>query len=169
MNLYFMRHAHAVEQDEWTGSDAARPLIEKGRKAADEAARGVARLAPPVMAIVSSPYLRALQTAEIVGKRLSLPIAQCEALSPMFDITRLPEALDAAGWAQDVLLIGHQPSLSEVLAHLTGHTLSKTNLKKAAVAMVTLPEEAARERRLVKAATLEWIRRWSEWQMVEAR
>jgi phosphohistidine phosphatase len=164
MNLYLMRHAHAVDQEQWMGPDAWRPLIEKGRQAAQAAALGLARAAPPITQIVSSPLTRALQTAQLVAAALSAPITQSDALGTMFDITRLPEILDSAGWASDTLLVGHQPSLGVVLAALTGKSLSETDLKKAAVALVTLDDAAAKERRLVKAGSLEWIRGWRDWE-----
>jgi broad specificity phosphatase PhoE len=44
MNLYLMRHAHAVEPDEWNGTDSERPLIVKGRRAAEAAAAGLTNL-----------------------------------------------------------------------------------------------------------------------------
>lgn len=166
MNLYIMRHAHAMDQDQWMGPDAGRPLIEKGRQAAQVAARGLAALTPPITQIISSPLTRALQTAQLVSATLNAPITQSEALDTMFDITKLPAVLEQAGWASDVLLVGHQPSLGVVLAALTGHSLSslsETDLKKAAVALVALPNEAARERRLVGVGSLEWIKTWHDW------
>lgn len=164
MHLYLMRHAHAEEPEQWMGPDAGRPLIEKGRQAAQAAALGLARVTPPITQIVSSPLTRALQTAQLVAAAVSAPITQSEALGTMFDITRLPEILEQAGWASDVLLVGHQPGLGVALAALTGKPLSKTDLKKAAVALVSLPVEVVREGRLVKAGSLEWIRGWRDWE-----
>ena len=167
MNLYIMRHAHAMDQDQWMGADAGRPLVEKGRKAAQVAARGLATMAPPITRIVSSPLTRALQTAQLVAAALNTPITQSEALGTMFDITKLPDILALTGEASDVLLVGHQPGLGVILAALTGHSLAETDLKKAAVALVALPDEAARERRLVKAGSLEWIKTWHDWEKTD--
>jgi phosphohistidine phosphatase len=164
MNLYFIRHAHAVERDEWTGPDMERPLIGKGRQAAEVVARGLARITPPVNCIVTSPYARALDTAQIIATVLHASIVQCEALSPRFDITHLMEALEAAGWASDTALVGHEPNMGMVLSLLTGHSLPETELKKAAVALVTAPEDRLRENKPIKQGTLRWIRPWREWE-----
>lgn len=159
MNLYLMRHAHAAERDEWSGPDAERPLIEKGRRAALAAATGLSRLTPPISRILTSPYARAAETAAIVARRLDAPHATTDALTPGFDLARLAETLDGAGWASDLLLVGHEPDLSGVVSALTGQPAQSLKFKKAAVALVSLAERSdARE--LAGAGSLTWLLTW---------
>ena len=163
MNLYVMRHAHAMKTDDWRGPDSTRPLTERGHTAAQAAALGLKRSAPQITCVLTSPYTRALETAQIAAAALDTPIIKTESLEPVFDITRLADVLEESNWAHDVLLVGHQPSLSIVLTALTGLSLDETDLKKAAVALVEIPEEAVRQRRPLKEGTLRWITRWDEW------
>lgn len=159
MNLYLMRHAHAAERDKWSGPDAERPLIEKGKRAALAAATGLSHLTPPISRILTSPYARAAETAAIVARRLDAPLATTDALTPGFDLVRLAGALDGAGWASDLLLVGHEPDLSAVVSALTGKPTHAVAFKKAAVALVSLAERHdARE--LAGAGTLGWLLTW---------
>src|SRR5262245_64321914 len=81
MNLYIMRHGIAAAATDPSGAeDDERPLTHKGIKRMRRAARGVARLKLPLDGILTSPVLRARQTAEIVANRLGLE-AQLEAIS----------------------------------------------------------------------------------------
>jgi phosphohistidine phosphatase len=163
MNLYLMRHAHAVEPDEWRGPDSERPLIEKGRRAAEAAATGLARRSPPVSRVITSPYTRAADTAEIVATRLGVIVTANEALALNFDLARLAVILDEATWASDLLLVGHQPNMGQVLAALLGRPDRPVELKKAAVALVTLPDgPVAGAPRLEGAGALRWLRTWRE-------
>ncbi len=163
MNLYLMRHAHAVEPDEWTGPDSERPLIDKGRRASDAAAAGLARRSPPISRIITSPYARAAETAAIVAARLGVPVTDSDALAPGFDLSALAAVLAEADWASDLLLVGHQPSMGHVLAALLGRGDEPMDMKKASVARVILPDApASGESRppLEGAATLRWLRTW---------
>lgn len=160
MNLYFMRHAHADARDEWTGPDSERPLVEKGRRAADVAAAGLARRSPPISRIITSPYARAAETAAIVAARLGISVTASDALTPRFDLPGLAALLAEAEWASDLLLVGHQPSMGQVLAGLIGQGDAMVDMKKASVARVILPD--ASPPRLEGAGALRWLRTWRE-------
>ncbi len=72
MKLYFLRHGLAGERSEWKGNDFDRPLTEDGKtKMAVEAAT-IAKLNLGLDAILTSPLVRAYQTAEIVAQKLKL-------------------------------------------------------------------------------------------------
>ncbi len=169
MNIYFMRHAHAGQREEWTGPDAERPLTEKGRHAAQAAASGLARRSPPISRIITSPYTRAADTAAIVATRLSAPVTLSDALAPGFDLSGLFTILTEAGWASDLLLVGHQPSMGEVLAALIGLRDGMVDMKKAAVARIILPDAPMTGQSpaaLAGMGKLRWLRTWRE---LEAR
>lgn len=171
MNVYLMRHAHAVEKDEWSRPDAERPLTDKGRHAAAEAARGLARLPDPVTRIISSPYARARETAEIVAARLEVPLALNSALAEeRTPLNYFLAALREEEYAPNLLFVGHQPMLGQILAQLQGDCDGMVDLKKAGAAFVALPGipddvDAASDlpfARLVESASIIWLRTWRE-------
>jgi phosphohistidine phosphatase len=117
MNLYLLRHGIAVQRDDpSTQNDAARPLTPKGLKRMRKGARGLRRLNIPFDAVVTSPALRARQTADIVAAALGLesvleemsdlgPESSVESL--LFNLTRLQNHFH-------LLLVGHEPLLSDL-------------------------------------------------------
>lgn len=165
MNLYFMRHAHAVARDGWTSPDPERPLIEKGYRATEAAASGLARLSPPISRIITSPYVRAAQTATIVAERLGAPVTSSDALTPRFGLPSLAALLAEADWESDLLLVGHQPSMGQTLAALIGRGDGMVDMKKASVALVALPDRRSHgdhQPSLAGAGKLRWLRTWRE-------
>lgn len=138
MEICLVRHAIAVERGTpGYEADALRPLTPKGRDRMREAARGLATLVTPQL-ILTSPLLRARQTAEIVAAAYRLaPPKETEFLANGDDRSLLHELaeLDAAS----VLLVGHEPYMSGTLALLlTGDSSTmSTDYKKGAAALVT--------------------------------
>ncbi len=72
MRALLVRHARAGSRRRWTGDDRLRPLDRKGRRQARELARTLASLG--VTRLLSSPYVRCVQTLEPAGERLGLPV-----------------------------------------------------------------------------------------------
>ncbi len=70
--LYVVRHAKAGERRTWRGDDIGRPLSKKGRKQSDMVGRRLAKLAPS--ALLSSPYVRCIQTLEPLAERTGLTV-----------------------------------------------------------------------------------------------
>ena len=70
MSCYFLRHGIAVEPGAWSGNDFDRPLTREGATRMEREAKGIAELSLDLDCIVTSPLLRAKQTAEIVADRL---------------------------------------------------------------------------------------------------
>ena len=116
MELLLVRHAIAVERG--TGSyvdDRARPLTPEGRKRMAEVAAGLARLFSPAE-ILTSPVLRARQTAEILAKTWRCPISELEGLGNGDHAATLSAAARRA--ADRVALVGHEPWMGELLSYL---------------------------------------------------
>ena len=77
--LYFVRHAKAGGRQEWRGDDRLRPLSKEGRRQADSLARRLARLTTGEL--LSSPYLRCVQTVEPLASVLRQPIREDDRLA----------------------------------------------------------------------------------------
>lgn len=115
MDLLLVRHGIAVERGA-LGDDRLRPLTPEGRERMVEAARGLARLVTPEV-VLSSPWLRAVQTAEVLREAYGLGrVRVCDALASA-DYDAVVEAANETE-ASPVALVGHEPWMSELLAYL---------------------------------------------------
>ena len=126
--LWLLRHAEAEDGL----PDDERPLTDRGTMQADAVGRALAVLDMHLDACLSSPKLRAVQTAEHTCKPLSITITIEPALSgEPFDIKKLTAGLG------DVLLVGHDPSFSMLLHDLTG---AQSRMKKGGLAGISKGE-----------------------------
>jgi phosphohistidine phosphatase SixA len=126
--LFLLRHAHAGDPEGWTGDDAARPLSPKGEGQAERLAAFLAGGGFRPEAIVSSPKLRARQTAEIVGRSLGVEIRLDERLGDAFDAATVDAILADLGGPARLVLVGHDPDFSDLLrwlARADGLTMKK--------------------------------------------
>jgi phosphohistidine phosphatase len=143
MNLYFLRHGPARDKEAWAPRpDRLRPLTNKGKEKVKCVAKGMRRRGLSFDVILSSPYERALETAKIVAKTLGLKnkLVDFSPLEPGGSAKDVMQELARHGkkW-QDVLLVGHEPSLSQWMALLTtGHPVSSLELKKAGLAKLSI-------------------------------
>jgi phosphohistidine phosphatase len=129
MDLILWRHAQAEDGVEG-GDDMQRALTAKGRDQARRMADWLDRQLPGSTRILCSPALRCQQTARALQRKYSL----CDELAPA---TATPEGLlAAAGWprsASTVLLVGHQPTLGQVIAQLIGPCPTPFPVRKGAL------------------------------------
>jgi phosphohistidine phosphatase len=138
MQLYFLRHGIAAEREDWVGDDAERPLTDAGRERVELVGRSIARLGLKFGAILTSPLVRARQTAEIVARRLHA-VAQFQEeplLSPGFGPRELSEILQKQRSEGPLLLVGHEPDFSDTIGHLIGG--ARVVCKKGGLARVDL-------------------------------
>lgn len=136
VGLHLLRHAHAGDPEAWEGDDAARPLSEKGVRQAERMALhlSLASFAPD--ALLTSPKLRALQTAEILGNALGIEVREDGRLAGHLSLGTLDKVLRDAGDPRQPVLVGHDPDFSDVLATLVG--ARAIPLKKGALARLDL-------------------------------
>ena len=123
MNLYLMRHGIALAQDDPSvAHDAERPLTSKGSKRMRKAAHGLSALAIPFDSILTSPLIRARQTADIVASTLGLEtcLEEISGLAPESNVEHLMLSLTRYQDRKHVLLVGHEPLLSSAAEHLLG-------------------------------------------------
>ena len=121
MNLYLMRHAIAVAGGEQgVDTDSERPLSAKGIKRMRKAARGLKRLEITFDALLTSPLLRARQTADIVAQAtgLSDQVEEISELAPESSVDTLISGLARFRGREHLLLVGHEPLLSQTVSFL---------------------------------------------------
>src|SRR5579863_8624562 len=135
MRLYLMRHGIAIDrEDPDCPPDPERYLTPKGIQRTRAAARGLRALRVKPAALLSSPYVRAVQTGEIICEVLGLDSKQLrttDALKPEAKPSRLVEDLTRLGG--EVICFGHAPHMDEFIAHAVKATSSFTALKKSGV------------------------------------
>lgn len=144
MQLLVIRHAIAEDRDDFADSgedDSERPLTRIGRRRMRRNARGLARLAPPIDKIASSPYVRAFDTAQIVVETLGLTssIEVIDALTPDQPSEALLPWLATQPQDSTVAIVGHEPHLGRLVTWLmTGSAESHVVFKKGGVCLLDL-------------------------------
>lgn len=137
MRLYLLRHGIAADRLPGA-SDFDRKLTPEGIDEMRAVARGMDALDLKLHAIVSSPLVRARETAEIVGERLGLSITLDERIASGHGFSDVRELL-AERDGRDLLLVGHEPDLSEDIRALTGGSV---RMKKASLASLDIHSAA---------------------------
>jgi phosphohistidine phosphatase len=121
MKLYFLRHGLA-DRSAWMGTDFERPLTEEGKERMMHEADCIRQLDLGLDAILSSPLVRAYQTAEIVADRMNMLdlLVVDEQLEPGFGPSDLAQILEGYPQADELMLVGHEPDFSETISFLIG-------------------------------------------------
>ncbi len=117
MNLYILRHGKAEAFGPAYPRDDLRPLSPRGWRRTEQSTRGMAVANVVVETIVSSPLLRARQTAEIVhaGLAVAADIEYADALATG-DLNGIVAAVRANERSKGVMLVGHEPTLSQLIS-----------------------------------------------------
>jgi phosphohistidine phosphatase len=151
MRCYFLRHGIAVDPESWSGNDFDRPLTREGCARMEHEARAIADLSLDFDWIVTSPLLRAKQTAEIVAARLNMraKLVEDPRLANGFNLERLGAILSDYDAAKSILLVGHEPSMSVTIGRAIGR--ARVELKKAALAGIEFLDPAS------SSGTLLWL------------
>jgi phosphohistidine phosphatase len=144
MNVLIVRHAIAFKRDpsQWP-DDHLRPLTPDGEKRLRREAKGLSKVVPSIDLVLSSPWARAWQTAEILHKVAGWPApVECQALeghrSPRGVLSVLKQHKDAGV----IALVGHEPQTQELASYLlTGDAARVTiEFKKAGAALLQVDE-----------------------------
>ena len=124
--IWLLRHGDAEDEPPGAGGDAERRLTGKGEKQSRAAGRALKALGAELEACLASPKVRARQTAELACEPLGLEVELDDRLrGGGFD----PD--DLAAGRGDVLLVGHEPDLSDAIGALTG---ARVKLRKGGLA-----------------------------------
>ena len=157
MNLYIIRHGIAV--DEGTPgyeSDSERPLTDKGRKKMRQIAKGLRNLGVEFDLILSSPYVRARETAEVLADvfKMKKKITFTENLIPLGNPELLVGEINEKYSVDSIALVGHEPHLSSLVGILVAeNTKLDITLKKGGVCCLSADDLHHQDHR----ATLEWL------------
>jgi phosphohistidine phosphatase len=137
--LVLVRHAKADHGDS-SLDDFDRPLNYRGKRDASAMAVQFKKTGVRVDALISSPAVRALSTAEDFAMEINLAIQTDERIyeASLRDLLAVVRELDDRH--SSVMLAGHNPGMSELLHYLTG--ASCVNLPTAAVVVIELPQES---------------------------
>jgi phosphohistidine phosphatase len=157
MQLLVIRHAIAMDQDEFAESgesDDRRPLTKAGAKRMRRAARGLSRIVDRIDHLATSPYARAVETAEIVSEEFgTAPAEVCASLVPDVKFDEFEEWAHSHADQDVVAVVGHEPHLSGLVTWLmTGNGDSRIQLKKGGVCLLDFDSNIRRG-----AGTLLWL------------
>ncbi|MCC7344183.1 MAG: phosphohistidine phosphatase SixA [Deltaproteobacteria bacterium] len=145
IEISFLRHAIAAERGAEWPVDAERPLTTDGRRKMIAAARGMGKLGLRFEVLLSSPLLRAVQTAELVKKHLPFagPLETTEELEPSGSLRALLRLLKARR-ERSFLLVGHEPALSGWIGELLRlGPAASVEMKKGALCRIALESAEA--------------------------
>jgi phosphohistidine phosphatase len=133
LQLWFLRHGEAEPHD--ARPDFDRRLTKRGEDQSRSAGRALTALGLEFQLVVTSPRVRAHDTAKLACKELGCEIVIDDRLGDGFDVEDALELAHAAGEDKRVLFVGHNPHFPQIVADLTG---GQVDLKKGGVAGVRL-------------------------------
>jgi phosphohistidine phosphatase len=155
MKLYLVRHAEAVDRTPFLG-EFGRYLTDDGRRQFRKTAAAVARLGLDPDCLVTSPLVRAVQTAELLAQAVGFGglVIAADELAPGFDRRGLETVMQRYVPGKQLVCVGHEPDLGELAADLLGLS-SPCPFKKGAVVCLRF-DPLSGER-----ATFRWMARGS--------
>ena len=157
MHIYFLRHGIAEEYA--AGGDTARRLTKEGVGRMQAEARAMGQLGITIDLLLTSPLLRARQTADIVAEVLGCPALIEPTLASGMQPAALHTVLERHA-AQRVMIVGHEPDLSIAISSMIGG--GQISMKKGALALVELPLDETLDGMLLWLATPKLLRTLGE-------
>ena len=141
LTLYMLRHADAGDPMQWAGDDWDRPLSNKGRRQSKRLGQHLDALHIRPDAIVTSPRVRAAETAKGVAKRIGATVMTDDRLAggfSEFGLQALVRELDPG--VASVMLVGHDPDFSVIASWLVG---AHVGLVKGSLAVIELADRGS--------------------------
>jgi phosphohistidine phosphatase len=138
-DLYVIRHGIAEDRGPNWSDDGKRPLTEEGTRRMRRAAKGLIRLGVELDIVLTSPLVRARQTADIVARAFDTPppVVAVDPLMPGATYAALLGALHTHARGTRIALVGHQPSIGRIAGRLIG-ARRPLAFKKGAVCLIDL-------------------------------
>ena len=146
MRIYLVRHAESVDRVPGM-PDAARYLSARGRVSFREMARRFREAGALPTRMFTSPFVRAVQTAEILSETLQYDaeVAVALQLAPGFDVEGLNVVLDGFPGEREIAFVGHEPDLGDILTRLLSLP-RRYAMRKGSIAALDLPDTGNRVR-----------------------
>ena len=134
LELYLLRHGIAEDRSS-SGRDADRALTEDGKRKIERVLKRAHKAGASPTLIISSPYLRAMETAEIAARELQYnsEIVRSQRLEPHASPPDLWSEIRAHRDEPSILLASHEPLCSATLAFLLGSTRAMVEFRKGAL------------------------------------
>lgn len=122
IELYLIRHGLAEERGDKWPDDSKRPLTEEGTARLRKVARGLTALGVDFDVVITSPLVRARQTAETIAAGLDTRphIVNAESLAPGGSYAAVLADLEKYAKRERIALVGHEPGIGELAARLVG-------------------------------------------------
>jgi len=120
LDLYLVRHAvaHKRDPERWP-DDSERPLTPDGEEEFRAVARELGRMVPEMQAVLSSPFVRAWRTAEILAETTAWPVPKpFPPLEPDISPHEVVEELAPYAKVESLALVGHRPCIHELASYL---------------------------------------------------
>ena len=157
MRLVVVRHAIAEDPAVFAATgrkDSERPLTDRGRRRMQRAVRGLKRLVPSLNVIATSPLVRAVETAELLGKAYrGISITRLGELVPSGDPAALIPWLERQRSHEAVAAVGHEPALSRWVSWLLGDgQRAFVEFKKGGICSLDIPDAPG-----PGSAVLQWL------------
>jgi phosphohistidine phosphatase len=146
MRIYLVRHAESVDRVPGM-PDAARYLSTRGRVSFREMARRFREAGALPTRMFTSPFVRAVQTAEILSETLQYDaeVAVALQLAPGFDVEGLNVVLNGFPGEREIAFVGHAPDLGDILTRLLSLP-QRYAMRKGSIAALDLPDTGNRVR-----------------------
>jgi len=137
--IYLIRHGLAEERGEAWPDDSKRPLTDEGMSRMRKSMRGLSRLGVSFDVVLTSPLVRAKQTAEIAAAGVTPrpSIITVDSLSPDGSFPAVVADLEKQARKTRIALVGHEPAIGELAARLIG-SRHAIEFKKGAVCRIDL-------------------------------
>lgn len=154
MEVYLLRHGEAIARGTPGYPNDDRPLTDEGVEKMVEGARGIVKVADKVVVIVSSPMVRALDTAKITAEALGFDkkIVTTEYLIPGYPQRSLFDFLRVFNKVKSIMLVGHEPHLGYLASSLLGIEEHVIEFKKGGICRIDLKEFPPKEK-----GKLQWL------------
>jgi phosphohistidine phosphatase len=122
LELYLVRHGEAEERGEAYPDDSKRPLTQQGIKRMRQEAKGLEALGISFDQIITSPLVRARQTADALAETLKPhpPVVNSNALAPAGTMAEVFAELSRHARSRRIALVGHEPNMGALAARLIG-------------------------------------------------
>ena len=139
--LYLIRHGVAEPRGPAWPDDSERPLTDQGMSRLRKEARGLSRIGVSFDVVLTSPLVRARQTAEIIAAAFDPRphVVNADSLAPGANPQALVTELEKHARRRRIALVGHEPGIGELAARLIG-TRRPIDFKKGSVCRIDVDE-----------------------------